>query len=81
MLRELQAAKQHVKQKYGVCHPQWMQACCFVLLLCVMSGGPAGVPTDMYRGLFMQIQSVKVLLPWEKQLLMKPPHAFGSHLG
>ncbi len=33
----------------------------------------------------MQIQIVKVLLLWaqksrEKQLLMKPPHAFGSHL-
>jgi len=30
--------------------------------------------------LFMQIQSVKILLLWEKQLLMKPPHAFGSNL-
>jgi hypothetical protein len=35
-------------------------------------------PTD--RVLFMQIQSVKILLLWEKQLLMKPPHAFGSNL-
>ena len=35
-------------------------------------------PTD--RVLFMQIQLVKILLLWEKQLLMKPPHAFGSHL-
>ena len=32
------------------------------------------------RVLFMQIQLVKILLLWEKQLLMKPPHAFGSHL-
>ena len=35
-------------------------------------------PTD--RLLAMQIHSVKTLLLWETQLLMKPPHAFGSHL-
>ncbi len=43
-------------------------------VLCLMSWGPAD------RVLFMQIQSVKILLLWEKQLLMKPPHAFGSNL-
>ena len=35
-------------------------------------------PTD--RVLFMQIQLVKLLLLWEKQLLLKLPHAFGSYL-
>jgi hypothetical protein len=35
-------------------------------------------PTD--RFLFMQIQLVRILLLWEKQLLMEPPHAFGSNL-
>ena len=32
------------------------------------------------RILFMQIQLFKILLQWEKQVLMKPTHAFGSHL-
>ena len=32
------------------------------------------------RVLFMQNHLVKMLLLWEKEFLMKPPHAFGSHL-